>query len=70
MSLNINATTNIMHTLQNLEFDQYNGKDVLEIGCGMGIDLLQYAKGGANVTGIDLTEKAVKIVKHTLPIET
>jgi len=45
---------------ESAEFDQYDGKDVLEIGCGMGIDLLQYAKGGANVTGIDLTEKAVK----------
>jgi len=48
------------YLMESAEFDQYNGKDVLEIGCGMGIDLLQYAKGGANVTGIDLTEKAIQ----------
>ncbi len=36
-------------------FDQYRGKKLLEVGCGMGTDLLQYARGGAVVTGLDLT---------------
>lgn len=45
------------------EFNKHKGEKVLEIGCGMGIDLLQFAKGGANVTGIDLTEKAIQNTK-------
>ena len=53
-------TRHYAYLLETAEFDQYKGKEVLEIGCGMGIDLLQYAKGGANVTGIDLTEKAIQ----------
>ena len=53
-------TRHYAYLLEAAEFDQYKGKDVLEIGCGMGIDLLQYAKAGANVTGIDLTGKAIQ----------
>ncbi|MCL5038019.1 MAG: class I SAM-dependent methyltransferase [Chloroflexi bacterium] len=42
-------------------FDRYNGKKLLEIGCGMGIDLMEFAKGGAAVTGIDLTREPLEI---------
>jgi ubiquinone/menaquinone biosynthesis C-methylase UbiE len=43
------------------KFNSFKGKDVLEIGVGLGTDILQYAKHGANVHGIDLTENAVKL---------
>lgn len=46
------------------KFEQYAGKDVLEIGCGIGTDGLQFARGGANYTGIDLSPQAVKIAKE------
>lgn len=42
------------------EFDKHKDERVLEIGCGQGTDLLQFAKGGAIVTGLDLTEDAIK----------
>ena len=42
------------------EFDQHHNEQVLEIGCGQGTDLLQFAKGGAKVTGVDLTEAAIR----------
>lgn len=42
-------------------FDQYGGKRMLEVGCGMGTDLLQYARGGAYVTGIDLTLRHLEL---------
>src|ERR1700733_4704158 len=39
------------------EFREHAGEKVLEIGCGTGADLLQFAKHGAIATGVDLTEK-------------
>ena len=45
-------------------FDQFEGAKLLEIGCGMGTDLLQFARGGARCTGIDLTPRSVEITPH------
>ncbi len=43
------------------------GKTVLDIGCGGGILAESMAKKGANVTGIDLSEKALKVADlHSL----
>jgi ubiquinone/menaquinone biosynthesis C-methylase UbiE len=45
---------------------------LLEIGCGMGTDLLQLAKRGFDVTGIDLTEEGISLARkrfqmHNIP---
>ena len=45
-------------------FDQFPGKNLLEIGCGMVTDLLQFARGGARCTGVDLTPRSVEISRH------
>lgn len=42
-------------------FDGFKGKRLLEVGCGMGTDLLQFARGGAFCTGVDLTPRSVEI---------
>jgi len=42
-------------------FDQFKGKRLLEVGCGMGTDLLQFARGGSICTGVDLTPRSVEI---------
>ena len=42
-------------------FNQFAGKSLLEVGCGMGTDLLQFARGGAQCTGVDLTPRSVEI---------
>src|SRR5688500_13830207 len=47
-----------------MEFDKFGGKRLLEIGCGMGTDLLQFARGGADCTGVDLTPRSVEITRH------
>ena len=39
------------------------GLDVLDVGCGQGIDVVQYARAGARVTGIDLTERHVELAR-------
>lgn len=45
-------------------FDRYPGGRLLEIGCGMGTDLLQFARGRALVCGTDLTLRGVEITRH------
>lgn len=44
-------------------FDQTKNLRVLEIGCGLGTDGAQFAKAGADYTGIDLTEAAVELAQ-------
>ena len=46
------------------EFRRHQGDRVLEVGCGTGSDLLQFAKHGALVTGIDLTTKHVELARR------
>jgi SAM-dependent methyltransferase len=45
-------------------FDQFPGARLLEVGCGMGTDLLQFARGGAICTGVDLTPRSIEITRH------
>jgi ubiquinone/menaquinone biosynthesis C-methylase UbiE len=45
-------------------FDKFRDARLLEIGCGMGTDLLQFARGGACCTGIDLTPRSIEITRH------
>jgi SAM-dependent methyltransferase len=45
------------------EFRRHAGEKVLEIGCGTGSDLLQFAKHGALATGVDLTAKHVELAR-------
>ncbi len=49
-------------------FDQFAGQRLLEVGCGMGTDLLQFARGGAKVTGVDLTPRSIEISRHHLKL--
>jgi 2-polyprenyl-3-methyl-5-hydroxy-6-metoxy-1,4-benzoquinol methylase len=48
------------------KFADYRGKRVLEIGCGMGTDGSQFAKGGADYVGVDLTEAAAQLARENL----
>lgn len=45
-------------------FSEAKNLSVLEIGCGLGTDGAQFAKAGANYTGIDLTEAAVDLARQ------
>jgi len=48
------------------EWDQHSGKRILDVGCGIGYVAALYAKGGAKVTAVDITEKGVEITKKRL----
>jgi ubiquinone/menaquinone biosynthesis C-methylase UbiE len=49
-------------------FDKYAGKRLLEVGCGTGTDLLQFARGGSKVIGIDLTPRSIEITRQRFRI--
>lgn len=49
-------------------FERYKDKRVLEVGCGIGEDAIQFARHGAIYTGVDLTERAVEITKERFAI--
>lgn len=44
-----------------VNFSNYKGKSILEVGCGAGIDLVHFAAGGARVTGVDLSKTAIDL---------
>ena len=48
------------------QFEQFRGKQVLEIGVGAGTDFSQFLQAGAIVTGIDLTQSAVDHTRRRL----
>jgi len=50
-------------------FKEQRGKSVLEIGFGAGSDFINFARHGADLTGIDLTDKGASLVKKRLALE-
>ena len=50
------------------EFDYHPGEQVLEIGVGIGTDLVEYAKSGAIVSGTDLGKDQVMLTKLNLDL--
>ena len=52
------------HLLRLVDFDGFRGQTVLEVGCGAGTDLVRFAKGGAIVTGVDLSASAIALARQ------
>jgi SAM-dependent methyltransferase len=51
------------------DFEGATGSRTLEIGVGLGTDLVRFARAGARVTGVDLTEHSVRLVRRRLELD-
>ena len=49
------------YLLETVDFAAWAGRDVLEVGCGSGLDLVRFARAGARVTGVDVARAAIEL---------
>jgi SAM-dependent methyltransferase len=54
------------HLLRIIDFNAWSGRDVLDVGCGAGVEIVRFARGGARVTGVDLSMSAVTLARQNV----
>jgi ubiquinone/menaquinone biosynthesis C-methylase UbiE len=50
------------------QFTRWHDKKVLEVGFGCGTDLLQFARAGAEMYGVDLSQRSLDLTKQRLEL--
>ncbi len=50
------------------QFERWIGRNVLEIGCGIGTDAINFARCGANYTGIELSKESLELAKQRFKV--
>ena len=50
------------------QFDRWRDKRVLEIGCGSGTDAVNFARAGAEYTGIELSQVSLDLAKRRFEV--
>ena len=53
---------------QVVDFNGYADRRLLDLGCGIGNDGARFARGGAEVTGIDLAPRAVELASRNFDL--
>jgi len=54
------------HLLRLVDFDAWRGRAVLDVGCGAGVEVVRFARGGAAVIGVDVSEQAARLTRANL----
>ncbi len=49
---------------ESFRFAEWRDKKVLEVGCGSGVDALEFARNGAIVTATDMTDNAITLTRE------
>jgi ubiquinone/menaquinone biosynthesis C-methylase UbiE len=52
------------HILEFAQFPRWKDKKVLQIGCGIGTDSINFARAGARLTDLDISEKSLEICRQ------
>jgi 2-polyprenyl-3-methyl-5-hydroxy-6-metoxy-1,4-benzoquinol methylase len=50
------------------QFDRWKGRKVLEIGCGIGTDSINFAREGADLTVVELSEKSLEVCRKRFEV--
>src|SRR6266550_802489 len=64
----VHRYTSELHIPIAADFVSAGGLKVLEIGCGLGTDGAQFAKAGADYTGVDLTDAAIDLARRRFEV--
>jgi len=57
------------HLPRLIDFNGYQGQRVLDVGCGAGTDLVRFARGGALVTGVDISPSAIALARRNFDLQ-
>jgi SAM-dependent methyltransferase len=52
------------HILRFADFERWRDKKVLEIGCGIGTDTINFARHGALVTAVELSKESLQVAEQ------
>jgi SAM-dependent methyltransferase len=50
------------------QFERWRGRRVLEVGCGLGTDAVNFARAGADYTGVDLSEVSLGLARRRFEV--
>jgi ubiquinone/menaquinone biosynthesis C-methylase UbiE len=56
------------HILKFADFKKYKNKNVLEIGCGIGTDAVEFIRNGARYIGVDYSNKSIEISRKRVEV--
>ena len=56
------------HIIEFSGFNKWKGKKVLEIGCGIGTVAINFARNGADYTGVELSEESINLTKRRFEV--
>lgn len=54
------------HLLRLVPFDGLASRRVLDVGCGTGVDLVRFSRGGARAVGVDIAESAIALARKNV----